>query len=140
MCKVFRFLTTCWLGLCLKSGAAESTPPAPGAASPSKVTHVDAAGARKLLKDNKVVILDLRTPEEFAAGHLQGAKLINFKARDFQKQLSELDRAKTYLVHCAVGGRSTKALETFTKLEFKAVVHLDGGIQAWQAAGAPVEK
>ena len=49
-------------------------------------------------------------------------------------------KSKTYLVHCAVGGRSTKSLAQFQKLQFQSVAHLDGGIKAWQKAGQPVEK
>jgi phage shock protein E len=140
MQKLFRLFTACWLALSLKGTAAESAQPATVDATTTKVTHVDATGAQKLVKEGKVVILDIRTPDEFAAGHLKGAKLINFQAGDFEKKLGELDKSKPYLVHCASGRRSTKSLETFTKLGFKDVVHLDGGIKAWQAAGAPVEK
>ena len=106
----------------------------------AQVSHVDPVGATKLLSTKKVVILDIRTPEEFTAGHLAGAKNVDFKAADFEKRLSELDRAAVYLVHCQTGRRSTNSLETFKKLGFKSVVHLDGGYRDWAAQGNPVEK
>lgn len=104
------------------------------------VTHVDAAGAAERIKEGQVIVLDVRTPKEFANGHLAEAKLIDFQSADFAKKLGELDRSKTYLVHCAVGGRSAQSLATFQKLGFKDVVHLDGGFRAWQKAGKPIEK
>ena len=109
-------------------------------ASAATVTHADAKEAAKLVAKNQVVVLDVRTPGEFAAGHLAGATNIDFQSGDFSERLEKLDRDKSYLVYCAVGGRSTKALPQLSQLGFKHVVHLDGGFKAWQAAGNPVEK
>jgi rhodanese-related sulfurtransferase len=110
-----------------------------GAAS-TTVTHVDAAQAARLVATNGAVILDIRTPKEHAAGHLRGATNVDFYAKDFASQLKGLDRRRTYLVHCASGGRSAKSLATFKELGFTSVVHLNGGFKAWSAAGLPVEK
>jgi rhodanese-related sulfurtransferase len=106
----------------------------------TKIEHVDAAGAAKLVTDKKVVVLDIRTPKEYQAGHIAGAKNLDFYERDFAQKLATLDKATPYLVHCAAGGRSTKSLDQFKKLGFKSVVHLDGGFKAWEKAGQPVEK
>lgn len=128
------------------SGAAPAKPvsaPAPASGKPGKdgARHVDPAGAQKLLKeDPEVIVVDVRTPREFAAGHLDKARNVNFQGKDFATELGKLDRAKTYLVHCAAGGRSTQSLEVFRKLGFKSVVHLDGGMGAWTEAGLPVTK
>lgn len=103
------------------------------------ITHVDAVQADKLVTEKKVVVLDIRTPREFAAGHIAGATNIDFYAGDFEKRLGSLGRDKTYLVHCASGGRSTKSLESFKKLGFASVIHLDGGFKAWEKAGKAVE-
>jgi rhodanese-related sulfurtransferase len=54
--------------------------------------------------------------------------------------VAKLDKGKTYIVHCQSGRRSTNSLETFTKLGFKNIVHLDKGFGDWQKAGLPVEK
>jgi len=104
------------------------------------VTHADAKEAAKLVAKSEVIVLDVRTPVEFSAGHIGGATNIDFLAGDFSERLAKLDREKCYLVHCASGGRSTKALPQLSKLGFKRIVHLDGGFKAWQAAGNPVEK
>jgi rhodanese-related sulfurtransferase len=107
---------------------------------PANVTHADAKEAAKLVAKSEVVVLDVRTPGEYSAGHITGATNIDFLAGDFSERLAKLDREKSYLVHCASGGRSTRALPQLSKLGFKHVVHLDGGFKAWQAAGNPVEK
>lgn len=110
------------------------------ASETNTVHHVNPAEAQKLIADKKVVVLDVRTPKEFAAGHIAGATNINFHSAEFAKALSGLDANKSYLVHCAAGGRSTQALPTLKKLQFQSLYHLDGGIKAWEKAGFPVEK
>ncbi len=96
--------------------------------------------AQWLETDKNVVVLDVRTPAEYNQGHLKGAVNLDYNAPNFEQQLARLDKNKSYLVHCAVGGRSTKSLPVLQKLGFKNVRHLDGGIQAWQQAGQPVVK
>ena len=108
--------------------------------APAKATHADAKEAAKIVAKGDVVVLDIRTPSEFAASRIAGSTNINFQASDFAAQIGKLDREKTYLVHCASGRRSTSALPQFEKLGFKRIIHLDGGIKAWEAAGNPVEK
>jgi len=103
-------------------------------------TTINAKESQKLIATKKVVVLDIRTPEEFAAGHIAGATNINFNSPDFAKAISGLDTNKTYLVHCASGKRSSQALPVFKKLKFPSLYQLDGGIKAWEKAGLPVEK
>jgi rhodanese-related sulfurtransferase len=109
-------------------------------AASTKVTHVNAAEAAQLVAGKKVVVLDVRTPAEFAGGHIAGAKLIDIGSPDFEQRLDQLDKSRTYLVHCRSGARSTRALSTFSKLGFKSVVHLDGGMNAWVKDGQAVQK
>ena len=104
------------------------------------VKHVDAKQAKVLVEAKKVVVLDIRTPEEFKEGHISGATNIDFNGPDFAKQVGQLDKSKSYLVHCAGGGRSTRSLPILKKLEFKSVYHLDGGFGGWADQGLPVEK
>ncbi len=126
-----------WLPL---PGAAQETTKSRPDADPTRVVHVDAAAAAQLVADKKVAVLDIRTPKEFAAGHIAGATNVDFYASDFEQRLSELDKRRTWLVHCASGGRSTKSLASLQKLKFPSVVHLDGGFNAWKKAGEPVVK
>ena len=94
----------------------------------------------KLRQQTNAVVLDVRTPKEFTAGHIPGAVNIDWNGADFQKKVSALDKSKTYLVQCAVGGRSAKAAEKMMTLQFTNVYNLEGGIKAWEKAGKPVEK
>ena len=102
--------------------------------------HVDAKQAQKLVAEKKVVVLDIRTPGEFNKGRIAGAKNIDFLAPDFEQRIETLDKTKSYLVHCASGGRSTHSLALFKKHDFHSIYHLDGGFKAWEKAGLPVEK
>jgi phage shock protein E len=102
--------------------------------------NVDVNQAEKLIKDKKPVVLDIRTEKEYKAGHIAGAKNIDFYATDFEKQIATLDKSQSYLVHCAAGGRSGKSMEIFKKLNFQTVYHLDAGFNGWKDAGKPVEK
>lgn len=97
--------------------------------------------AEKLLKENKqIVVLDVRTPEEFAEGHIAGAKNLDFHGDDFAKQLNALDKSKTYLVHCASGGRSGKTCKLMDEDKFAKIYHMNGGFSAWKQAGKPIAK
>jgi rhodanese-related sulfurtransferase len=117
--------------------AADPTPAAP-ASAPKSISVED---AEKLLKsDHNIIVLDVRTPDEFKAGHIPGAKNLDFFGDDFAKQVAALDKSKTYLVHCAAGNRSSKACKVFEKENFPSVLHLNEGFKAWEKAGKPVEK
>lgn len=103
-----------------------------------QVMHVSAAEAHELTKNQpELVVLDIRTPDEFNSGHIKGAVNIDFKASSFATELQALDPAKNYLVHCHSGGRSTSSLKTFKNLNFTNITHLDGGIKAWNKAELP---
>jgi len=118
--------------------AAEEKPGAPAQAT--KIETVTAEQTAKLVAGKKVTVLDIRTPEEFKAGHIAGAVNINFNDPDFAKKLGELDKMKPYVVHCAVGGRSARSLDQFKKLHFDSIYHFKGGFDAWEKAGQPVAK
>ena len=103
------------------------------------VTDVDALAAQKLVaSDESIVVLDVRTPREYAEGHIEGATNADFKSDDFEQRLSKLDPAAHYLIHCKSGGRSSGALEVMQKLGFERVSHLNNGFDAWQDAELPV--
>lgn len=107
---------------------------------PQAPVHVDANGAEELIRKGNVIILDVRTRWEFAEGQIAGAKNLDFQERDFEQKVATLDRGKSYLVHCASGGRSIGSLSIFQKLGFRSVYHLDGGMSAWLDAGKPMVK
>jgi rhodanese-related sulfurtransferase len=120
---------------CLTSLVLAEPAPAP---APKNVT-VDET--EKLLKANpEIVIIDVRTPDEFKAGHIAGAKNIDFHGDNFEKEISSLDKSKTYVVHCAAGGRSAQACKVIEKVNLPTVYHMNQGFKAWEKAGKPVEK
>lgn len=108
------------------------------AAGPITVAVADAKALPA--KQADLVLLDVRTPEEFAAGHLEGAKNIDYKDTGFGAKMAALDKSKPYLVYCHSGRRSAAASEQMAAAGFSKVYNLDGGIEAWQAAGQPVKK
>ena len=87
----------------------------------------------------KPQLVDVRTPQEFAAGHLAGSQNINWNAPDFEQNIEKLDEKRPVLVYCAVGGRSGKAAIRLAQLGFGEVYDLAGGFNAWKAAGKKVE-
>lgn len=87
-----------------------------------------------------LVILDIRTPEEFAAGRLAGAINIDYYADDFEQKLGELNLDVPYVMYCNSGNRSSNALPVMDSIGFSEVYELDGGIQAWYGAGLPIEQ
>lgn len=99
---------------------------------------VEEFAAKVAIKTN--IVLDVRTPKEFADGHIAGAINQDFLAEDFAKAAEKLDRSKTYLVHCAAGGRSQKACRQLQSLGFTNLFELRDGLNGWKKAGKPVEK
>jgi rhodanese-related sulfurtransferase len=85
-----------------------------------------------------VVVLDIRTPEEFSEGIIEGAVNIDFYDTDFAAQLDTLDKDADYVVYCRSDNRSGQAMDVFADLGFTSVTEIDGGIVAWYQAGLPV--
>jgi len=86
------------------------------------------------------VILDVRTPEEFADGYIENAINIDFRSETFRNKLNQLDKNETYLVYCRSGGRSANAVKIMVELNFREVYNMSGGIIAWKAEGLPTTK
>ena len=110
----------------------------------SAVTNVSVGKAQTLLKERAgkadFVILDVRTPEEFAEGHLDGAVNLDVQARDFEKKLRVLDRKKSYLVYCRTGNRSRKATVAMEALGFRSIFHMNEGIVKWKQQNLPLTR
>jgi rhodanese-related sulfurtransferase len=96
--------------------------------------------ATMLINRGKSTIVDVRTPEEFAAGHLRDAK--NIPLADLGTRIGELEKSKSrsVIVVCQTGARADKAVRQLDAAGFADVVRLDGGIAAWQTAGLPIAK
>lgn len=102
-----------------------------------KLTQLEAT---QRINQGKTVVLDVRNPEEFAAGHIRGA--VNIPLQDLPQRLGELEksRSKTIIVVCQAGVTSAKASAQLDKAGFKDVYSLTGGLAAWQSQGLPVAK
>jgi rhodanese-related sulfurtransferase len=113
-------------------------PKKPAAPAADKVKNVTPDDVEKLLSANKdILVLDVRTPEEFEMGHIAGAKNISFLDVEFAKNVEAVS-GKPIVLHCAAGPRSTKALEVLKTKSFPAIYHMNGGYKAWVAANKPV--
>ena len=91
-----------------------------------------------LVEKSNALILDVRTPEEFAAGHVKGAVNLNIYDTAFKEALSKLDRAKPILVYCKSGGRSSDAASQMKEMGFGEVYNFGGGMLAWSNAEKPI--
>lgn len=116
--------------------ATVATETADGAAT--GLRQVSATAAQDLLTSDEVTVLDVRTPEEYAAGHLEDARLVDISAPDFEQQIAALPRDDRYVVYCRTGNRSAQALAVMERLGFTDVADVDGGIVAWADAGLPL--
>lgn len=83
------------------------------------------------------VLLDVRTPAEFAEERIDGSVNLDFQSRSFRDDLGKLDREATYLLYCRSGNRSGKALVVMKELGFRDVIHLSAGIVQWKEKGLP---
>jgi rhodanese-related sulfurtransferase len=102
---------------------------------------LNADAFEKMLKTDKTVqLVDVRTPDEFAGGHIQGAINYDYYAADFAQKIAKLDKKRPVMVYCAVGGRSGSAAGQLKNLGFTKVYDLDGGMGAWQKANKKVSK
>ncbi len=94
------------------------------------LVEISVVEAKEMIVRNKknadFVILDVRTPEEFAEEHLSGAVNIDIHEDDFPEKIDKLDRKKTYLVHCKSGGRSRAAVELMLEMGFSKVYNVRG--------------
>ncbi len=108
------------------------------------IEDITAQEAFILMQNNQYnpdfVIIDVRTPEEFAEGHVEKAINIDYYSETFRDELNNLDKNKTYLVYCRSGNRSGNALNIMAELNFKEVYNMSGGIIAWNAEGLPTVK
>jgi rhodanese-related sulfurtransferase len=93
---------------------------------------------RALNGGGTVQLVDVRTAGEYASGHLEGAKLMDWSNGQFQKEMATLDKDTPVLLYCASGRRSEAALNAMQEAGFKEVKHMLGGIQAWGRAGKAV--
>ena len=102
----------------------------------SEYENVSVAKASELLESKpSLVLLDVRTQEEFDNEHIEGAILI--PVQELEDRTDELSKDDELLVYCRTGNRSQTAVSILKNKGFEKIYHMDGGITAWKAAGYP---
>jgi len=129
---------TLLLGGCSAGGAISLTSGPTAAAAPAAGADLSPADFAAAAKLPSTVLLDVRTPAEFASGHLVGAVNLDLQSPGFAQSLASLDPAKTYAVYCHSGNRSKVAMGAMQQVGFTHVYDLAGGITAWQSSGGQV--
>lgn len=108
------------------------------------IEDITAKEVYALIQNNRdnpnFVILDVRTPEEFANEHIENAVNLDYRSKTFNDDLNKLDKNKTYLIYCRSGRRSGISLVIMKELGFIEVYNMLGGITQWQAEGLPTTK
>ncbi|MCV9930547.1 thioredoxin domain-containing protein [Flavobacterium sp. LS1R49] len=94
-----------------------------------------AAFAEKISATQNPLIIDVRTPDEFASEHIDNAINVNWNSEDFATKIASYDKSKPVFVYCLSGGRSKKATQKLQELGFTTIYELDGGIMKWDAEG-----
>ena len=122
--------------IAVSSGGMLLWPLARGAANGT----LTAQGAVQLINRERAVVVDVREPEEFAAGHVTGAR--NLPLSQLEEKLGALVKKKTLpvVLVCETGARSHRAVALAKKLGYEQAQAMAGGLKAWKAANLPVEK
>lgn len=113
------------------NGAGSNSTAANNSAATGKITNVDAQDVQKLnLKDANIQLIDVRTPEEYKAGHIPEAKLIPLQ--ELPSRLAEIDKNKKVYVICHSGNRSRQASDILAKNGFPNIFNIQGGMLSWK--------
>ncbi len=136
--KKVKFLIDNWMliAVAVASGAMLLWPVVRGAAS----SGLSPAGAVQLINRERAVVVDVCEAEEFAAGHVGGAK--NVPVGQLEQRLPEVvkNKALPLVLVCATGARATRALAVAKKLGYEQAQVMAGGLKAWKDANLPLEK
>ncbi len=92
----------------------------------------------EITKYSNPIQIDVRTPSEYATGHIEGTMNIDVKSADFVNQIESLDKDAVYFVNCKSGIRSSRACKIMEKNGFKYIYNLDGGLLSWREEGHPI--
>ena len=108
--------------------------------STAGATNMDVLEFSKKITESGVVILDVRTPGEFAEGYIEGARLIDFQNGNFETEIADLDKNANYAVYCRSGNRSGQAVKIMQDAGFLDLFNLEGGVIDWANQGKPLVK
>lgn len=106
--------------------------------SPGKALSADQM--HKMIQKDNPLIIDIRTPEKFKDGHINGAQNVEFHPETFLTEMDKLPRDRDLYLYCGKGLKTEKARDLVADLEFKNIYLLTGGITSWKKAGYPLVK
>ncbi|MEP0985260.1 rhodanese-like domain-containing protein [Ekhidna sp.] len=103
---------------------------------------VEVITAEKLLElqHEGVLVFDIRTPDEYKSGHIPNVIHVNYFDKDFIDQMKKHNQNEAIVIHCASGGRSSKAAKKLIEAGFVRVYDYGGGFNDWSAKGLSIEK
>jgi rhodanese-related sulfurtransferase len=107
------------------------------ATAQGSIKHVNPQAFKKAIDAKTGVVVDVRTPGEYAQGHLKGAKNIDAMNGAFAKEFAKLDKKTPVLIYCKSGGRSGRAAQKLKRMGF-TVYNMQGGIMGWSRQGLPL--
>lgn len=91
--------------------------------------NITADEAKKMIDEDKVVVIDVRTPEEYNSGHIPDAELVPLQVLDGMS--NELKKDQRYVIVCRSGNRSQQASEILVEKGFKDIYNMSGGMNTW---------
>jgi len=106
-------------------------------ASLGKVYDVSTTDFQKAMLLSDATLVDVRTPEEYAEGHIEGAININWYKRTFRNYVLNIPQDKPILIYCRTGNRTSKTATALQSLGFKEIYNLDKGIKQWKIENTP---
>jgi rhodanese-related sulfurtransferase len=106
--------------------------------STAGATNMNVLDFSNKITESGVVILDVRTPGEFAEGYIEGARMIDFQGGSFETEIASLDKNATYAVYCRSGNRSGQAVKIMQDAGFLNLFNLEGGVIDWENQGMPL--
>ena len=109
------------------------------AANAGEFTSLSVTEFATAIKNDSVIVVDVRTPSEYKSGYIKGAQNIDMKSADFQTEAAKLDKKKKIAVYCRSGKRSKVASNALADMGYQ-VIELNSGIMGWQNASMPIEK
>lgn len=125
--------------LCLSASVFSCQNQSAGAGDKAVNATIPVDEFEKMLSQDDVQLIDVRTPEEFSHGHLKDALNYDVNSNAFQDQVSRLSKNKVVLVYCLSGGRSASAAEQMASMGFQKIYNMQGGIMKWNAANKPLD-
>ena len=87
-----------------------------------------------------ILLIDVRTPDEFTSGHIENSINIDMRSDDFKEQIAALQKGQEIYLYCKKGGRSNTAAKMIEGMEFEKIYDLKGGISAWEDEGLKTVK